>query len=146
MTMCDDLRYICSNIHESELAEFEETIKKHQNGVIIEEDWHTFNVRDFLKPMEFNVDLKVEPEPLNFPYDESYRMMVRDRVGIYIPLAIEPADIKRPKNLKYPHKKRAKRIYNKWRKRYGVNQRYLSVPNAEIAFDEDRGEFTIKAK
>lgn len=53
----------------------------------------------------------------------------------------------RPDNLKYPNKKRAKRIWKKWKKRFGVRaEKYLYIPKAEIVnnveFDND-GSFII---
>lgn len=55
--------------------------------------------------------------------------------------------INRPKNLKYPNKKRAKRIWKKWKKRFGVRaEKYLYIPKAEIVknvdYDDD-GSMTI---
>lgn len=55
--------------------------------------------------------------------------------------------INKPKNLKYPNKKRAKRIWKKWKKRFGVRaEKYLYIPKAKIVknveFDDD-GSFTI---
>lgn len=55
--------------------------------------------------------------------------------------------IYRPDNLKYPNKKRAKRIWKKWKKRFGVRaEKYLYIPKAEIVrnvdYDDD-GSFTI---
>lgn len=41
--------------------------------------------------------------------------------------------ILRPKNLKYPHKKRKKRILKKWEKRFGyTGGKILYIPKAEI--------------
>ena len=51
--------------------------------------------------------------------------------------------IHRPKNLKYPNKKRARRIWKKWAKRYGVTPaQTLVIPNAEVSCGMDeRGIF-----
>lgn len=44
--------------------------------------------------------------------------------------------INRPKNLKYPNKKRAKRIWNKWRNRYGVKpMQEVLIPNAIVSIE-----------
>lgn len=49
--------------------------------------------------------------------------------------------INRPKNLKYPNKKRAKRIWKKWKKRFGVRaEKYLYIPKAEITKDVELGD------
>ena len=40
--------------------------------------------------------------------------------------------IRRPHNLKYPNKKRAKRILNKWRNRFGVSCENLIIPKCAI--------------
>lgn len=41
--------------------------------------------------------------------------------------------INKPKNLKYPNKKRARRIWKKWAKRFGTTQgKCLYLPNVEI--------------
>lgn len=43
--------------------------------------------------------------------------------------------IYRPKNLKYPNKKRARRIWKKWRNRYGVRpSKQVVIPRAVISF------------
>lgn len=54
-------------------------------------------------------------------------------------VAVEPVQfINRPKNLKYPNKKRAKRIWKKWKKRFGVRvEKYLYIPKAEIVRNVD---------
>lgn len=48
---------------------------------------------------------------------------------------IETKDqIIKPKNLKYPNKKRAMRIWNKWRNRYGVNPgKTIVLKNCQIS-------------
>lgn len=50
-------------------------------------------------------------------------------------LAIEGKPyIHRPKNLKYPNKKRARRIWKKWAKRYGVTPaQTIIIQNAEMS-------------
>ena len=41
----------------------------------------------------------------------------------------------RPKNLKYPNKKRARRIWKKWSKRFGTTPaKYVFIPRAVISF------------
>ena len=49
----------------------------------------------------------------------------------------------KPKNLKYPNKKRARRIWKKWAKRYGVTpMQTIHLPNVEMSCRMDeRGVF-----
>lgn len=57
--------------------------------------------------------------------------------------------INRPKNLKYPNKKRARRVWNKWRKRYGVKGGHgLVIPNAkmDVSVDGETANITIHAQ
>lgn len=57
--------------------------------------------------------------------------------------------INRPKNLKYPNKKRARRIWNKWRKRFGVTPttKYV-MPNCtfqtNLIFERDNITTNVK--
>lgn len=57
--------------------------------------------------------------------------------------------INRPKNLKYPNKKRARRIWNKWRKRFGVTPttKYV-IPNCtfqtNLTFERDNITTNVK--
>lgn len=42
-------------------------------------------------------------------------------------------EIKKPKNLKYPNKKRARRIWKKWKRRFGTTPgKTMYLPNVEI--------------
>lgn len=57
--------------------------------------------------------------------------------------------IHRPKNLKYPNKKRARRIWKKWAKRYGVTPAQSIVfPNVEMSceMNENGVSYNITAK
>lgn len=57
--------------------------------------------------------------------------------------------IHRPKNLKYPNKKRARRIWKKWAKRYGVTPAHSIVfPNVEMSceMNENGVSYNITAK
>ena len=45
----------------------------------------------------------------------------------------EPPIINKPRNLKYPNKKRARRIWKKWAKRYGTRPgKMIYLPNVEV--------------
>lgn len=53
--------------------------------------------------------------------------------------------INKPRNLKYPKKKRARRIWKKWAKRYGTTPgKMIFIPNVEI--DCKLGEIHVTAK
>lgn len=57
--------------------------------------------------------------------------------------------IHRPKNLKYPNKKRARRIWKKWAKRYGVTPaQTVYLPNVEMSceMNENGVCYNITAK
>lgn len=45
--------------------------------------------------------------------------------------------INKPKNLKYPHKKRKRRILKKWAKRFGVTPNQLVFPEVEVGVTPD---------
>lgn len=46
--------------------------------------------------------------------------------------------ILRPKNLKYPNKKRARRIWKKWRRRFGVRpSEQFVIPRAVISYNQE---------
>lgn len=45
----------------------------------------------------------------------------------------EPPIINKPRNLKYPNKKRARRVWKKWAKRYGTRPgKMIYLPNVEV--------------
>ena len=53
--------------------------------------------------------------------------------------------IHRPHNLKYPNKKRAKRVWKKWRKRYGVDcPEQMVLPNCTMTTEARGGAFYTK--
>lgn len=52
--------------------------------------------------------------------------------------------IHRPHNLKYPNKKRAKRVWKKWRKRYGAYPKQLVLPNCTATTEARGGVFYTK--
>lgn len=53
--------------------------------------------------------------------------------------------IHRPHNLKYPNKKRARRIWKKWRKRYGADYpEQLVLPNCTVTTEVRGGAFYTK--
>lgn len=52
--------------------------------------------------------------------------------------------IRRPHNLKYPNKKRAKRVWKKWRKRYGADYKQLVLPNCTMTTEACGDVFCTK--
>lgn len=53
--------------------------------------------------------------------------------------------IHRPHNLKYPNKKRAKRVWKKWRKRYGADYpKQMVLPNCTVTTEARGGVFYTK--
>lgn len=67
------------------------------------------------------------------PTDEQTREM-----SVVIHGANSKPEIYRPHNLKYPNKKRAKRIKRKWFNRYGANfGQPIIIPKCQISFDAD---------
>ncbi len=57
--------------------------------------------------------------------------------------------INKPKNLKYPNKKRARRIWKKWAKRYGTSPgKMIYLPNVEVEseYNGDYMSVNVKAK
>ena len=55
--------------------------------------------------------------------------------------------INKPKNLKYPNKKRARRILKKWKRRFGTTPgKTIYLPNVEIKseYDEDGVNVNVK--
>lgn len=53
--------------------------------------------------------------------------------------------INKPKNLKYPNKKRARRIWKKWKRRFGTTPgKSICLPNVEMKHDGNNVIFTSK--
>lgn len=53
--------------------------------------------------------------------------------------------INKPRNLKYPNKKRARRIWKKWAKRYGTSPgKMIYLPNVEVECTPERVRVTAK--
>lgn len=55
--------------------------------------------------------------------------------------------INKPRNLKYPNKKRARRIWKKWAKRYGTTPgKMIFIPNVEINCNPGEIHVTVKPR
>lgn len=52
--------------------------------------------------------------------------------------------IHRPRNLKYPNKKRARRIWKKWRRRYGADYQQMVLPNCTMTTEWRGNDFIYK--
>lgn len=64
----------------------------------------------------------------------------------YRTIVLDSAEyIYRPKNLKYPNKKRAKRVWKKWKRRFGYRPRTtLTIPKAKFEYGLDEsGAFNV---
>lgn len=92
-------------------------------------------------------------KPLSFEVEASFSDDVAKFLGVdlasepsRISLMIqEPSIINKPRNLKYPNKKRARRVWKKWAKRYGTRPgKMIYFPNVEI--DCNPGEIHVTAK
>lgn len=80
-------------------------------------------------------------KPLSFEVEASFSDDVAKFLGVdlasepsRISLMIqEPPIINKPRNLKYPNKKRARRVWKKWAKRYGTSPgKMIYLPNVEV--------------
>ncbi len=80
-------------------------------------------------------------KPLSFEVEASFSDDVAKFLGVdlasepsRISLMIqEPPIINKPRNLKYPNKKRARRVWKKWAKRYGTSPgKMIYFPNVEV--------------
>lgn len=88
--------------------------------------------------------MEVEPlqiKPLSFEVEASFSDDIAKFLGVdlasepsRISLMIqEPPIINKPRNLKYPNKKRARRVWKKWAKRYGTSPgKMIYLPNVEV--------------
>lgn len=105
-----------------------------------------------LKAVENSIELdsssahkKIPVEPLRVkPVSIEFSMPIRDAYPIIgFDEALESHDcsliievkptINKPKNLKYPNKKRARRVWKKWAKRYGTSPgKTICLPNVEV--------------
>lgn len=111
------------------------------------EDSLRLNPEDAAELNRLSAREKMLTEPLNIePISFECEMPIGDIAPILgIDLASEPSKqvcslviqsepkINKPKNLKHPSKKRARRIWKKWAKRFGTMQgKCLYLPNVEI--------------
>lgn len=109
-------------------------------------EWDKFSVRE-----------KMEIEPLRVKPIQFEHEMPIDRIAPIVGFddALEPyrcsliiqsePKINTPRNLKYPNKKRARRVWKKWKQRFGTRPgESICLPNMEINSDGDGVNFTAK--
>lgn len=84
--------------------------------------------------------LKIKPISINFymPCEDIASLMGIDLASkpskqvCSLVIQAEP-EIKKPKNLKYPNKKRARRVWKKWKRRFGTTPgKMMYLPNVEV--------------
>lgn len=96
-------------------------------------------------------------KPLSFEVEASFSDDVAKFLGVdlasepsRISLMIqEPPIINKPRNLEYPNKKRARRVWKKWAKRYGTSPgKMIYLPNMEVEseYDGDHMSVNVTAK
>ena len=104
--------------------------------------------------------MEAEPlqiKPLSFEIEASFSNDVAKFLGVdlasepsRISLMIqEPSIINKPRNLKYPNKKRVRRVWKKWAKRYGTRPgKMIYLPNVEVEseYNGDYMSVNITAK
>ena len=102
--------------------------------------------------------IEVEPlqiKPLSFEVETSFSGDVAKFLGVdltsepsRISLMIqEPPKINKPRNLKYPNKKRARRVRKKWAKRYGTRPgKVICFHDVEVESEYNGDYMSVNAK
>jgi hypothetical protein len=92
-----------------------------------------------IKPISFDCDVPIGNMPAIIGFDEA---LEPSRCSLII--QSEPK-INKPKNLKYPNKKRARRIWKKWKRRFGTTSgESIYLPDVESRIEGDNVIFTAK--
>lgn len=92
-----------------------------------------------IKPLSFDCDMSIGDIAPIIGFDEA---LEPSRCSLMI--QSEPK-INKPKNLKYPNKKRARRIWKKWKRRFGTTPgESIYLPDVEIKHEGDNVIFTAK--
>lgn len=92
-----------------------------------------------IKPISFDCDVPIGNMPAIIGFDEA---LEPSRCSLII--QSEPK-INKPKNLKYPNKKRARRVWKKWAKRYGTSPgKTIYLPDVEMRREGDNVIYTAK--
>lgn len=92
-----------------------------------------------IKPISFDCDIPIGDIAPIIGFDEA---LEPSRCSLMI--QSEPK-INKPKNLKYPNKKRARRIWKKWKRRFGTTPgESIYLSDVEIKHEGDNVIFTAK--
>lgn len=92
-----------------------------------------------IKPLSFDCDIPIEDIAPIIGFDEA---LEPSRCSLMIQ---SKPKINKPKNLKYPNKKRARRIWKKWKRRFGTTPgESIYLSDVEIKHEGDNLIFTAK--
>lgn len=93
-----------------------------------------------IKPLSFEVEASFGEDVAKFLGADL--ASEPNRVSLMIQ---EPPIINKPRNLKYPNKKRARRVWKKWAKRYGTRPgKMIYFPNVEVECTPEGVSVTAK--
>lgn len=88
-----------------------------------------------IKPLSFDCDIPIGYIPAIIGFDEA---LEPSRCSLMIQ---SKPKINKPRNLKYPNKKRARRIWKKWKRRFGATPgESIYLPDVEIITREEEQE------
>lgn len=133
-------------IPESSIEDYEAMIRFMKGDRLITRDLEDLPIQTF-RPLKdrmpsFNFDIPKEDmehfkrmleEPIFKENDNLIGRLRQEDEKQVMSLIIEgEPTINKPKNIKYPHKKRKRRILKKWAKRFGVTPNQLVIPEAEV--------------
>lgn len=92
-----------------------------------------------IKPQCLKREFSLKEMPAIIGFDEAYEP---SRCSLIIQ---SKTKINKPKNLKYPNKKRARRIWKKWKRRFGATPgESIYLSDVEIKHEGDNVIFTAK--
>lgn len=134
-----------SIFHKAALVFMEETADDMTQAELIEDriyeeksECDEMSVRQMVQFDPTSVDFKAIDELLTPAYSKRICSVV---------VETKPK-INRPQDLKYPNKKRAKRIWKKWARRFGyaIPPKRIEIPDAEIEskMDISNGKYAVK--
>lgn len=94
-----------------------------------------------VKPLSFDCEISIGDMPAILGFDEA---LEPHRSSLMI--QSKPI-INKPKNLKYPNKKRAKRVWKKWKRRFGTTPgKMLYLPDVEVESEYDGDCVSVNVK
>lgn len=94
-----------------------------------------------IKPLSFDCDMPIGGMPAIIGFDEA---LEPSRCSLIIQ---SKPKINKPKNLKYPNKKRAKRIWKKWKRRFGTTPgKTIYFPDVEVESDYNGDCVSVNVK